>query len=73
MTPQEKAKELVTNMQVEHDIEKQCYYFHMSLESAKRSALIAVNQIVKANPKEDNNKTTSIGYWIEVEYEIQKL
>jgi hypothetical protein len=42
MTPKEKAHELVQNIQVEHNKEERYYTFHMSLESAKRAALIAV-------------------------------
>jgi|LakMenE01Jun11ns_1017448.scaffolds.fasta_scaffold9570193_3 hypothetical protein len=72
MTPKEKAKELVTNMQIEHDTEKRCYYFHMSLESAKRSSLIAVDDII--NFIEDERKGFNWKtYYKEVKQEIEKL
>jgi hypothetical protein len=71
MTPKEKAKELVINMQIEHDTEKRCYYFHMSLESAKRSSLIAVDEVIQ----EINyfNYGSFESYWQEVKQEIEKL
>lgn len=74
MTPKEKAKELVGNMQVEHDIEKRCYYFHMSLESAKRSALIAVDELIDQcwNYREID-LGLSLEYWQKVKQEIEKL
>ena len=75
MTPKEKARELVGNMQVEHDIEKRCYYFHMSLASAKRSALIAVGEKL-----ETLNKIKFVidcidlrQYYLDVKQEIEKL
>ena len=72
MTPKEKAKELVINMQIEHDTEKRCYYFHMSLESAKRSSLIAVDEII--NFIEDDRKGFNWKtYYKEVKQEIQKI
>ncbi len=73
MTPQEKAIELVGNMQVEHDIEKRCYYFHMSLESANRSALIAVDKVIEALDEHHWQNRLIINYWEEVKHEIEKL
>jgi hypothetical protein len=73
MTPKEKAKELITNMQVEHCEEKKCYYFHMSLESAKRSALIAVEfskEFITGDLSEAFDKFLFIE---EVKEEIEKL
>jgi homoaconitase/3-isopropylmalate dehydratase large subunit len=72
MTPKEKAIDLITNMQIEHDTEKRCYYFHMSLESAKRSSLIAVDEII--NFIEDDRKGFNWKtYYKEVKQEIQKI
>jgi len=71
MTPKEKAKELVTNMQIEHDTEKRCYYFHMSLESAKRSSLIAVDEII--NQFEQLELFVISLHWSQVKREIKKL
>jgi hypothetical protein len=73
MTPKEKAIELVINMQIEHDTEKRCYYFHMSLESAKRSSLIAVDEIIEALHEHHWQNRLIINYWEEVKQEIEKL
>lgn len=73
MTPKEKAKELVTDMQVERDAEKRCYYFHMSLESAKRSAIIAVDEIFEALDEHHWQNRNVTEYYREVKQEIEKL
>jgi len=66
MTPKEKAIKLVTDIQVEHNKEERYYTFHMSLESAKRAALIAVDEIIPLIGRYTD-------YWIEVKQEIEKI
>ena len=66
MTPKEIAVELVDKfkkIQVDGDVE---LYTHFNL--AKKSALIAVDEIFYYNSKESMND-----YWIEVKQEIEKL
>jgi hypothetical protein len=76
MTPKEKAKDLVSKMYVEYkpseDDASGVYVFYMNLEIAKRCALIAVDEIIKAmdnvmlpNPFKQ--------YWNKVKQEIQAL
>ena len=73
MTPKEKAYELVQNIQVEHNKEDRYYTFHMSLESAKRAALIAVDEIIEALHEHHWQNRLIIDYWKEVKQEIEKL
>jgi len=55
MTPKEKAKELVYKMYVKYepkiDDKGGIYYFNMSIEVAKQSALICVDEILKQHKK----------------------
>jgi hypothetical protein len=72
MTPQEKAKYLVgkmaTNIKDDILIYKNKY--------SKECALIAVDQIILANPHSNPLNTDPIStmdYWVEVKQEIEKL
>jgi hypothetical protein len=76
MTPKEKAEDLVSKMYIEYkpseDDASGVYVFYMNLEIAKRCALIAVDEIIKAmdnvmlpNPFKQ--------YWNKVKQEIQSL
>ena len=84
MTPKEKAFQLVNEIQVEHNKEERYYTFHMSLESAKRAALIAVDEAVEYEKriiKEVQFLSDIAGhafrceglYWEQVKQEIEKL
>jgi len=45
-------------------------------ELAKRSALIAVNEIINSNPHSNpmnTNGFSTMAYWMEIKYEIEKL
>jgi hypothetical protein len=76
MKAKEKAKELVFKIQVEEQKEH-IYLFHMTLESAKRSALIAVDEILEQFNYivfiEDAYRDTLIEYWHEVQLDINAL
>lgn len=73
MTPKEKAYELVQNIQVEHNKEWRYYNFHMSLKSAKRAALISVDEVIDALHEHHWQNRLIIDYWQEVKHEIEKL
>ncbi len=64
MTPQEKAKELF-NKFIPH-----------AADSAKKSALIAVQEILNCNPHTNEFNTdvySTFDYWFQVKLEIEKL
>jgi hypothetical protein len=72
MTAQEKAKELVEKMYVKYEpkIEDKggIYYFNMSFDIAKQSALIAVDEIL-----ENSHTSVFTNYWEEVKQLITQL
>ena len=80
MTPKEKAKELVNQFKnlYGHPTEQ-----YLDTDEAKQCVLIAVDEIIKANPTIDtrivrNNcswieSKTNIDYWFKVKQEIEKL
>jgi hypothetical protein len=68
MTPKEKAKELVEKMHIESDI-----IYVMSKSQAKKCALIAVNEIIKALRKNLPEIGLGKGYWHSVKQEIEKM
>jgi len=64
MTPKEKAKELFNKMDMiiytdQYNDENQCI----------RCALVAVDEIIKANP----HRVSTMKYWNEVRHKIEKL
>lgn len=68
MTPKEKALELVEKMHIETDI-----IYVMSKSQAKKCALIAVSEIIKALRKNLPEIGLGKGYWHSVKQEINKL
>lgn len=70
MSPKDKAKELVEKMYVEYkpseDDASGVYVFYMNLEIAKRSALIAVDEII-------HEVYDDLEWWKNVKQEIDKL
>ena len=64
MTAKQKAQELVNKMA-----------FEICKTDAKQCALIAVDEIIKANPYEVSkiDIDSTIDYWTEVKQEIEKL
>ena len=78
MTPQEKAKELVSKMYIEYkpseDDASGVYVFYMNLEIAKRCALIAVDEMInQCWNYRDIDLERSHDYWQEVKQEIENL
>jgi hypothetical protein len=81
MTPKEKAKELLDEMS------SQTYSYQpyagahyvieeIGWEAGKNCALIAVNEIINANPHSNPLNTdvySTMGWWQEVKQEIEKL
>jgi hypothetical protein len=65
MTPKEKALKLTEKMAIHHWTDV-CDY-----ESAKQCALIAVDEILKADI--ENKLGVDVEYWQEVKQEIEKL
>ena len=66
MTPKEKAKELVNKYDFDHN----------EFDYSKEYALIAVDEIIKANPHSNPFNTdvvSTMKYWNEVRHEIEKL
>ena len=66
MTPKEKAKELVN---------KYYGYYTVHMSIAKKCALIAVDEILKAvdDPDETFLCKDGVDYWMQVKQEIEKL
>jgi len=67
MTPKEKAKELV---------KKYLQIYDGRVLQAKKCALIAVDEIIRANPHSNpfnTNIYSTMDYWQEVKQEIEKL
>ena len=84
MTAEKKALELVNKIQVEHQKENEVYVFHMSVESAKRTALIFCDELLEFEDsivQQLHKISTDAGaqfrheskYWNLVKTEIQKL
>ena len=69
MTPKEKAKELVDRM-FGVQVDNQTFHMFNTLESAKYSALIAVDEILNLCW---NGNEIGIKYWKEVKQEIEAL
>ena len=76
MTPKEKAEELVNKFYRIIPLDKMTIDFDLG----KKSALIAVNEIIKAEPSEKGmiiggtqTRYLTINYWHEVKQEINKL
>ena len=72
MTPKQKAEELFDKM-LYNDGDK---YHHCSHYVAKNCTLIAVDNIILANPHSNPFNTdvySTMGYWLEVKQEIQNL
>ena len=70
MTPKEKAKELVDKYNKDEKL-----YWELSYDMAKQCALIAVDEIINANPYEvsKTDMDSTIDYWKEVKKEIEAL
>ena len=68
MTPKEKAKELIDKMYGDE-------VDYMTEEQAKQCALIAVDEIIEANPIAFDEEDNCIAkqWWQEVKNEIEKL
>lgn len=84
MTPKEKAFELYkmyNNILIEDIIDRRPTYLVMTIEMAKKSALIAVDEILQFENKinwsythdELIEKTKTIKFWVEVKQQIKKL
>ena len=76
MTPKEKAEELI-NKFVEHTkVYHEVLGWEDYIDSAKKCALIAVDNIILANPHSNPFNTdvySTMDYWLEVKQEIEKL
>ena len=78
MTPKEKAKELIDKFN-NHTVKELVYLKNGKViegkTEAKRCALIAVDEILKANPYEvsKTDMDSTIDYWMEVKQEIENL
>jgi hypothetical protein len=71
MTPKEKAKELVDRM-FGVQVDNQTFHMYNTLETAKYSALIAVDEMIQ----QFTNKcceSANVRYWQEVKQEILAL
>ena len=64
MTPQEKAKELVSKYYI---------FNHIGNTHAKKCALICVNEILEDRKEVDGMRVINDPYWMEVKKEIEKL
>lgn len=82
MTPKEKATELVDKYYQLFPLQKDVISIYGTLswdydnwKQAKKCALIAVDEIIKANPYEvsKTDMDSTIDYWQEVKKEIEKL
>lgn len=76
MTPKEKANELVDKFKKNTRAFNETTGWGDYLFDAKECALIAVDQIILANPHSNPLNTDPIStmdYWVEVKQEIEKL
>ena len=76
MTPKEKAKELFDKYCYAIRTEEQIDAYWTNVIHAKQCALIAVDEIIKANPNSNPFNTdvvSTMKYWNEVRHEIEKL
>jgi hypothetical protein len=76
MTPKEKAKELFDKYCYALRTEEQIDAYWTNVIHAKQCALIAVDEIIKANPNSNPFNTdvvSTMKYWNEVRHEIEKL
>jgi len=76
MTPKEKAEELVDRFLEVADSEFPHFVNLMHKIESKQCALIAVNEIMKANLKtgvDTDKMTMEYNYWQEVKQEIEEL
>jgi hypothetical protein len=78
MTPKEKAKELVLNFK--ELPQEDTLMFYLTFEISKQCALIAVDEILKANPiiplqfmLESESLDAANEYWQEVKQELLNL
>jgi hypothetical protein len=72
MTPQEKAKELVSKFNFEHLGDR--YILHQSVEESKRCALIAVDEMLDfRNGLYINEGSLAHKYLLDIKQEIEKL
>jgi hypothetical protein len=77
MTPQEKAKDLVSEYNFKHLGDR--YILHQSVEESKRCALIAVDEMILVLPFTDTNVSLNEyaihlqKYLQQVKQEIEKL
>lgn len=82
MTPKEKAKELIDKFQFETKESELLnrviigdISVRFSMHMAKKSALIAVDEIIKSNPHSNPFNTdvySTMGYWQKVKHELNK-
>ena len=76
MTAKDKAEELI-NKFVEHTkVYHEVLGWEDYIDSAKKCALIAVDNIILANPHSNPFNTdvySTMDYWLEVKQEIEKL
>ena len=76
MTPKEKARELFDKYCFAIRTEEQIGAYWTNVINAKECALIAVDEIIKANPHSNPFNTdvvSTMKYWNEVRHEIEKL
>ena len=74
LTPKDKAKELVDRFY--HEMNPNAPDCNISFRQAKQCAIIAVQNIICANPHSNPLNTDShstMGWWKEVKQEIEKL
>jgi RecG-like helicase len=72
MTPQEKAKELITKYNNSYDKANETYTVYQSIEESHRCALIAVDEIIEALRNNAANSESWL-YYEEVKNEIEKI
>lgn len=72
MTPKEKAKELVDRM-FGVQVDNQTFHMYNTLESAKYSALIAVDEILKSHNNMYGVNNKKVKFYLEVKQEIEAL
>jgi len=66
MTPQEKAKELISKFEMPQNV-------YQGRQLARLCALIAVDEILADKMEMDGMRVINDPYWLEVKQEIEKL
>jgi len=76
LTPREKADEIYISFLTIFENDDEDHFIDTVERICKKASIIAVNEIIKSNPKSpdlENETYNSLIYWADVKNEIEKL